>query len=62
MDTTPYLWRNLDGKVVVSSWFPVPNLPNNYAATSRPTTAQDLATLSFLKPEHDTRDDCDRGL
>jgi len=62
MDTTPYLWRNLDGKVVVSSLVPVPHLPNNYSMAHRPATAQDLATLSFLKPEHDTRDDCDRGL
>jgi hypothetical protein len=62
MDTTPYLWRNLDGRVVVSSLLPVPHLPNNYTMTQRLATAQDLATLSFLKPEHDTRDDCDRGL
>ena len=62
MDTTPHLWRILDGSVVVSTWYLVSNLPNNYAVRQRPATAQDLATLSFLKPEHDTRTDCDRGL
>ena len=62
MDTTPHLWRNLDGSVVVSTWYPVPGLRYNYAVRQRPATAQDLATLSFLKPEHDTRTDCDRGL
>ena len=62
MDTTPHLWRNLDGSVVVSTLYPVPNRPNNYGMTHRPATEHDLATLSFLKPEHDTRDDCDKGL
>ena len=62
MDTTPYLWRNLDGSVVVSTLYSVPSLPSNYSMAHRPATAHDLATLSFLKPDHDTRTDCDRGL
>lgn len=62
MDTTPHLWRNLDGSVVVSTLVPMPHLPNIYAVRHRPATGLDLATLSFLKPEQDTRTDCDRGL
>jgi hypothetical protein len=62
MDTTPYLWRNLDGRVVVSSLLPVPHLPNNYSMAHRPATAQDLATLSFLKPEQDTHNNYNHKL
>lgn len=62
MDTTPHLWRCLDGSVVVSTPLPHPSQMEHYIIAHHPATERDLATLSFLKPEHDTRDDCDRGL
>jgi len=52
--TDPYLWRNLDGTVVVSTWFPdPPHVPGIYSVHNRPADEEDLMTYEFLKPEHE---------
>lgn len=52
MDLTPYLHRNLEGKIVVATWFPdPPHLAGHYSVRFRPADDEDLMMLEFLRPE-----------
>lgn len=53
MITDPYLWRNLDGTVMVSTLFPdPPHIPGHYSFRHRSADDEDLLIYDFLKPEH----------
>ena len=54
MNLGPDLWRNLDGKVVVSTLVPREGLPGHYDMHHRPADEEDRMMLDFLKPEHET--------
>ena len=49
---THYLWKKLDGTLVVTSLVPT-GIPGHFDVNFRPADEEDMMTYEFLKPEHD---------